>query len=175
MRIAYLTTDEVNLDLAGDLAAACGVTVDIWSPRDPETDGQFDAVLYDLDYLPTAHRQAVLLRLLSGPVSHAVVVHSYNLEPDQEEALRARGVAVYRRLGRGLFRILRLALVPGRVSAPPARALEKSPVRTSPQRTVPGRAVSSQRAGHIYFHSGTIDQGDLECRAHSPNSSAPSK
>ncbi|HEV3262018.1 MAG TPA: hypothetical protein VG013_34525 [Gemmataceae bacterium] len=185
MRIAYLTTDEVNMDLAGNLAAACDITVDLWSPRDAEPDGQFDALLYDLDYLPTAHRRAVLVRLLSGPVSHPVVVHSYSLEPDQEAALRARGVAVYRRLGRKLFRILRLAIGPGRVRSEPAPVRAKGPARTragrqglpadGPRRTASGPPVSSYRAGHIRFHPGTIDKGDLPCRVHSPNSSAPSR
>ena len=44
MRIAYLTTDEVNKHLALRLAAQWEVSVCPLEPRDPPPDGKFDAV-----------------------------------------------------------------------------------------------------------------------------------
>jgi len=49
MKIAYLSTDEVNQNLAENLAARCGASQDCLSPHDPPPNGQYDAVVYDLD------------------------------------------------------------------------------------------------------------------------------
>jgi hypothetical protein len=97
MRIAYLTTDEVNLHLAEGMAAACGLTLYPLWPRESPPDGGFDAVLYDWDCLPQPERQKLLAELLAGPRPRAVALHGYNLEDGQAEALRRHSVAVYRR------------------------------------------------------------------------------
>src|SRR5262249_18156562 len=55
--IAYLTTDEVNLDLADRLATECGATLYPLSFQDGPPSGAFDAVLYDWDYLSPPWRQ----------------------------------------------------------------------------------------------------------------------
>jgi hypothetical protein len=108
MRIAYLTTDEVNQDLATQMAAECGVTLVPVTPQAPSPDGQFDAVVYDLDYLPPDQRQQILTDLSSHPVGRRVAVHSYRLADEQTETLCDNGVLVYRRLEPELFLLLQL-------------------------------------------------------------------
>jgi hypothetical protein len=107
MRIAYLTTDEVNPDLAGRWADTCGCEVIPLSPSDPLPDGDFDAAIFDLDFLLPPLRQKVLAILLSDPLHFPVAVHSYNLRRRQANALRARGVLVRRRLERRILMRLR--------------------------------------------------------------------
>jgi hypothetical protein len=123
MRIAYLTTDEVNLHLAEGMAAACGLTLCPLAPKNPRPDGEFDAVLYDWDYWPAQERREVLDELLAGRRPHAVAVHGYNLEDGQAQALRRHTVGVYRRLHSRVFRFLRRAVLTARA----ARALGRSP------------------------------------------------
>ncbi len=109
MRVAYVTTDEVNQELATRMAEDCGATLDSLSPRDPPPDGQYEAVLYDLDFLPHDSGRAILAQLLAGPASRPVAVHSYQLATRQVTALRRRGCAVYPRLEPRVFRQLRSA------------------------------------------------------------------
>jgi hypothetical protein len=107
VKIAYLSTDEVNQDLAERLAAKSRVGLDLVSPRDPAPNGEYDAVVYDLDSWPQPQRAEVLSRLGNGRTLHAVAVHSYSLDEDQVEALRAQGVFVHRRLDAEVFEVLR--------------------------------------------------------------------
>jgi hypothetical protein len=109
MRVAYLTTDAVNQDWAVHRAAEDGVTVHPLALDDPPPDGQFDAVVYDWDYLPPQRRAQFLLGLLAGPLSCPAAVHSYNLEEDHIKALRRHGVAVSSWLESDLFQKLRQA------------------------------------------------------------------
>jgi hypothetical protein len=106
MRIAYLTTDEVNLRLAQAIAGDYGLTVCPLDPRDPPPDGEFDAVLYDWDYWPAPRHCEVLTELRAGRLPDAMAVHGYNLGADQAEALRRHTVGVYRRLQPRVFRSL---------------------------------------------------------------------
>jgi hypothetical protein len=103
--LAYYGIDEVNQDFAAHLAAACGATVVPLWPRDPSPDGQFDAVLYDIDSLPHQHRQEIVGGLLALPRYGMVGVHSYQLEDDQD-ALCRNGFLVSRRLDLDLVRRL---------------------------------------------------------------------
>jgi hypothetical protein len=103
MRIAYLTTDEVNQDLALRLAAGQRARLEVLWPRDEPPDGRFDAVVYDLDCLPACLRQEVLSKLAAASAPWPVAVHSYALTRKQFRALRGRGVAVHRRLGARLL------------------------------------------------------------------------
>ena len=103
MLFAYLTLDEVNQELAGMLADAAGVELDATDFRDACPDRQFDAVLYDLDYLPNDRREALLAALTAGRMAEPVAVHSYRLSVRQARALRQQGVIVARRLGPKLF------------------------------------------------------------------------
>ena len=107
MRVSYLTTDEVNRDLALQLAEACGVTLQPLTPRDLPQDGPGDAVLYDLDFLPAAHRQEVLAALAAGAMSCPAGVHSYSLDGAVAAALRKQTVVVSARLDRRLIQNLR--------------------------------------------------------------------
>jgi hypothetical protein len=123
MRIAYLTTDEVNLHLAEEMAVACGLTLCPLAPKDAPPDGEFDALLYDWDHWPAAQLREVMAALLGGSLPHAVAVHGYNLGDGRAEALRQHTVAVYRRLQPQVFRFLRRAARTMRA----ARALGRSP------------------------------------------------
>jgi hypothetical protein len=98
MRIAYLTTDEVNKELALRLAAERQVTLCCLEPRDPPPDGEFDAVLCDWDHWPADQRPKGLDDVPARPVGHALALHGYGLEQDQARALRRRGVLLFKRL-----------------------------------------------------------------------------
>jgi hypothetical protein len=110
MRIAYLTMDEVNLNLAEEMAAACGLTLCPLSPKDSAPDEEFDAVLYDWDSWPADRKQDVLAQLPAGRRACAVAAHGYNLGDCQAKALRRNAVAVFRRLQPRVFRSLRRAI-----------------------------------------------------------------
>jgi hypothetical protein len=99
MRIAYLTTDEVNKDLALRLAAQWHMTVCPLEPRDPPLDGEFDAVLCDWDHWPTDQRPKTLNGASATSVRRPVAVHSYGVEKHQARALRRMGILFFDRLG----------------------------------------------------------------------------
>jgi hypothetical protein len=118
MRIAYASTDEVNQALATQLAEACGAVVQELLPKEPPPDGQFDAVLYDLDAVPRPERKAVLARLLSGPAHGRKAVHGYALSDEVASILCRHGIAASRQLGPGLFQALCQAADPQRAGTP---------------------------------------------------------
>jgi hypothetical protein len=105
-RLAYQTTDGLNEAMADVLAGHCGGEMLPLLLRDPPPDGQFDAVHYDLDYLPPERRQEILARLLAGRAHVPTGVHAFNVDEDQAEALRRQGVIVSRRLDLDLIRRL---------------------------------------------------------------------
>jgi hypothetical protein len=101
MRIAYQSLDEVNRDLAARLAAAADVELESLALRDaPEP---FDAVLYDLDFLPADYRAGLLAARTTARSGALIAVHAYNLTSGQRRRLRRRGVVVARRLSVALF------------------------------------------------------------------------
>jgi hypothetical protein len=104
--LAYQTTDEVHRATTDGLTANCGAQMVPLFLNDPPPNGQFNAVLYDLDYLYTEARQAVLAELLAGPPHCPTGVHSFNLDEEQEKGLRRNGVVVSRRLDAALIRRL---------------------------------------------------------------------
>jgi hypothetical protein len=110
MRIAYLTTDEVNKDLALRLAAQWDVTVCPLEPRDSPPNGEFDAVIYDWDHWPADYRPEALAGTSARPVSQTVALHTYGLEEDQARALRRIGVLLFDRLEPGTFLELQRAV-----------------------------------------------------------------
>jgi hypothetical protein len=112
MRFAYLSTDEVNLSLALEMALACGATAHPVFPKEPPPDGEYDGLLYDWDSWPAQQQQQFLAELAGGRPPHPVAVHSYNLTEEQAEALRGHGVAVHRSLEPVVFRLLRQAAGP---------------------------------------------------------------
>jgi hypothetical protein len=147
--IAYLTIDEVNESLAGPMAAACGLELEPRSPRDWTDPHAFDAVVYDLDFLPPRLRQEVLQPLLAGPVRVPAALHSYHLEEEEAETLRRNGVVVERRLDVWLFEALAAAVsagtgcqlvhAPGQVANLSAHAAPPSPnaARSEPAGSLP--------------------------------------
>src|SRR5437016_13201071 len=88
MRVAYLTADEVNVELARQWAAECGGHLQRIRPKDGVPYGRFDAVCYDLDDVPRERRAEILLVLLSGPITRPTAVHGYGLDDDQIGRLR---------------------------------------------------------------------------------------
>jgi hypothetical protein len=107
--IAYLTTDEVNLDLADRLALECGAILYPLTFQEGPPDGAFEAVLYDWDHLCSRWRQQLLAELLARPAACPVALHGYTVEEEHGEALRRHGVDVFRRLEREVFLNLRRA------------------------------------------------------------------
>jgi hypothetical protein len=119
MRIAYMTTDEVNENLAAEMAAECGADICARLPLDPLPDGQFHAVLYDLDSSQKHRCGEIVALILSSPLTCPRAVHGYDITDEQAEALRQHGVAVGQRLRAGLIRSLCKAARPSRATVPP--------------------------------------------------------
>jgi hypothetical protein len=119
MRIAYMTTDEVNQTLAAKMAAECETDLYVRLPLDPPPDGQIDAELYDLDH-PQKHRRGDIVALiLRSPSTRHIAVHGYDVSDEQVKALRRHGIIVGRRLRFGLIRSLCKAAQPSRATVPP--------------------------------------------------------
>src|SRR5205823_6243212 len=76
MRVAYLTTDEVNAALAREFAAGSGLDVCLVPPLDRPTDPEFVGAVYDLDFLPPGRLGGLLVDLGRGPLPYPVAVHS---------------------------------------------------------------------------------------------------
>jgi hypothetical protein len=107
MRIAYYTTDEVNIDLALQMADVCGATLYLLPSSDVPPPGRFHAALYDWDALSLYRRQEILLESLANLSSCPVAVHGYNLEEEEVETLHQDGVAVFDCLDPEVFQTLR--------------------------------------------------------------------
>jgi hypothetical protein len=107
MNFAYITNDEVNEDLALQVADECGINVCPLSPHQNSESGWYDAVLYDWDSLSQEQRQEIPLACLAGARSSPVAVHGYGLEDDEREALHQDGIAVFRRMEPRVFKTLR--------------------------------------------------------------------
>jgi hypothetical protein len=129
MRCAYLTIDEVNEALAVEMAGACGVLLDLLTPKEAPPHAEHDAVLIDWDHWPAERREGLLAGLRGGPLPRPVAVHSYNLVDGQAEALRAQGVTVHRSLQPEVFQSLREAARPadGRSERAGGSGLERQP------------------------------------------------
>src|SRR5262249_19593742 len=123
MRIAYVTTDEVNLALAARMARPLDAAVIRLNPEDVGPHGRFDAVVYDLDHVPPDERPALLDEILSGPPTCPRAVHGYVLSDEEAAALRLRGVAVTQRLQLDLFRTVRRAVLQNLATVTPDDAL----------------------------------------------------
>jgi hypothetical protein len=119
MRIAYMTIDEVNQALAAHLVAECSAVVCTLLPKHPSPAGPFDAVIYDLDGMPSDERSALLEHLGRGTPDHPTAVHGYDLTVEQTGALIRNGVAAARRLHTGLLRSLLSAVRRVRETVPP--------------------------------------------------------
>ena len=126
MRIAYMTNDEVNQNLAAEMAAECGAAICVPLPTDPSPDGQFHAVLYDLDDLQKYRRGEIIALILSSPSTRPRAVHGYDITDEQAKALRRHGVAVCQRLRSGLIR----SLCQGGTTEPRDHPTRRRPDRT---------------------------------------------
>jgi hypothetical protein len=104
MRIAYVSNDEVNRELAARMAAELGAAFYTMHPHGPAPEENFDVVLYNLDDLAT-HDQAVLVEgLRRGAGQRPTGVHGYDVTDEQASNLKRIGVATSRRLHRNLLR-----------------------------------------------------------------------
>ncbi len=118
MRIAYMSTDEVNQALAAGLAANYGTVVCSQHPKDPPPDGRFDAVLYNLDDVPRDQRPALLAGFRRGKPDHPTAVHGYDIIDEQARTLKRNGVPAARRLHSALLRSLFTAARKNRETVP---------------------------------------------------------
>ena len=119
MRIAYVSTDEVNQDLAERIAAKHGVGVCKRLPTDRKPDDQCDAVLYNLDDIPPAERSALIEGFRSGKLDHPTAVHGYDITDEEARTLSRNGVSAARRLRSDLLCILFTAACRNRETVPP--------------------------------------------------------
>jgi hypothetical protein len=118
MRIAYVSTDEVDQALVAQMATECGAAVCTLLPQDRRPDGLFDAVLYNLDDVPRDERSVLLDELHRGKPDRPTAVHGYDITVEQARALDRNGVAAARRLHPGLIRSLLNAARRGRETVP---------------------------------------------------------
>jgi hypothetical protein len=118
MRIAYITTDEVNRALAAQIAGECGAFICALAPKDAAPGDQFLAVLYDLDDIERPRRADLVAQILSSPSTRPSAVHGYDITDEEASALRRHGVAVSQRLRAGLVRSLCKAAQPSRATVP---------------------------------------------------------
>jgi hypothetical protein len=112
MRIAYITSDEVNRASAAQMAGKCGAFICALAPKESPSDDQFHAVLYDLDVLPRQQRAELVAQIVSSPCTRPRAVHGYDITDEQTTILRRHGVAVSQRLRAGLMRCLCKAAQP---------------------------------------------------------------
>jgi hypothetical protein len=124
MKFAYFTTDEVNGALAVELGQECGVSVQLVEPRDGPVEEGFDAVVCDWDFWPVPERQRFATEWQAGQRLRRAL-HSYNVEEAQAEQWRRRGVAVFARLQREVFDLLRLTVLLTRRGVPLAHEAER--------------------------------------------------
>jgi len=96
--LAYFTTDEVNEYIAVRMAAKYDVILVPFDPRDAPPDAEYDAVLYDFDFLPGERRRKILSDLLSAPAEQPVALHSFNVDDRLRRDLQSKGVNVFQRL-----------------------------------------------------------------------------
>jgi hypothetical protein len=123
MRIAHVTTDEVNQALAVHVARLLGADVTPIATQDIASHEQFDAVLYDLDRVASGRRQALLDKIRSEKTEVPIAVYGYCLSEDQAGKLRFHGVAVAQRLHTTLIRTLVSAVRQNLVAVPPDDAI----------------------------------------------------
>jgi hypothetical protein len=123
MRIAHVTTDEVNLALAVQVANRLGATITALSTDHLATRELFDAVLYDLDRVSPSRRQALLDEIRSEKTGVPIGIYGYCLSEDQAGKLRFHGVAVAQRLHATLIRTLVNAVRQNLAAVPPDDAI----------------------------------------------------
>jgi hypothetical protein len=123
VRIAHVTTDEVNQALAVQVAKPLGAIVTPLGPDEISRLGQFDAVVYDLDRVPPDRRGPLLDQIRSETSAVPMAVYGYCLSEEQAGELRYHGVAVGQRLHARLIRTLANAVRQNLTTVPPDDAM----------------------------------------------------
>ncbi len=123
MRIAHLTTDEVNHALAVRSGGSLGAALVSLDPEELPAHARYDAVLCDLDRVPPDRRQALLDEIHSEMTDRPMAVYGYCLSEDQASRLRFHGVAVAQRLHAALIRTLVKAVRHRLTAVPPDDAM----------------------------------------------------
>jgi hypothetical protein len=117
MRVAYLTTDEANQNLALELAQRHGLMLCSVEPRDyapvPRSTGCSATGITG----PPRPRAPLLEGWLGQASVPSLALHSYQVNGEQAEALRRRGIAVHRVLEPIVFTALRQAILAALVAA----------------------------------------------------------
>jgi hypothetical protein len=106
MRIGYLTLDEVNENLAQELAARFHIRLERLSFCDDAAVQCCDALLYEVDFLAPGDRERLLARLIDRSGDAPVAVHGFHLCRRETRFLRGSGIKVFRRLETKVFRQL---------------------------------------------------------------------
>jgi hypothetical protein len=99
------TNDEVSMDLARAWCDEDGLRLQIADHRDRLFPVSIAGMVIDLNNLALrpAERARFVERLAKKTLLYPVAVASYDLEPEIKEALKGRGILVFRRIGRRLF------------------------------------------------------------------------
>ena len=103
MRLASLTLDEVNQNLAQAFADEHGVSLDVQARPEGIRDGNYDAVLFDPESFPPNEHPANLKAVLDCHPNRPIAIHGYGFSADQMHDLRQRGALVARRLDAEIF------------------------------------------------------------------------
>ena len=106
MRITYVSTDEVNQDLADADRREVRRGICKRLPKDRKPDDLCDAILYNLDDVPRAERSALIERFRRGKPDRPTAVHGYDITDEQARTLGRNGVATAQRLHSDLLCIL---------------------------------------------------------------------
>jgi hypothetical protein len=106
-QIAFLSLDPVHEEYARTMASAQGAELEVWFPKDASRFSEFAGVICDLDYWPGEQPDQWLSELKTNLPSCHVAVFSYTLNAKRAEALRRRGIAVFRELSPRVFSDLR--------------------------------------------------------------------
>jgi hypothetical protein len=106
IRIAYHTTDEVNLGSAIQTAQECGASLAGLADPDVRPGGSFAALLFDLDHVDSRRGRAIVSELRSRPAPFPVAVHGYDLGDEDMTDLHANGVLASRQFDPEVVRAL---------------------------------------------------------------------
>ena len=118
MLFAYMTSDETNQDNALQMADDCDIVLCSLPPEKVVGNSDWDAVVYDWDYLPRRRQEELLRELLSGRHDAPVAVHGYNIDDEHVAGLRRRHVAVFRTFQPEILWLLQLLAARATSEAP---------------------------------------------------------
>jgi hypothetical protein len=155
MRIAYVNIDEVNYYLVSRVAAEFSAVVCPLVAAGASLDLDFEAVLCNLDEVPSDRRCSFLEKLVDGASRRLTLVHGYGTTNEQGQVLIQNGVVAVRCLTIDLLRLLfvevlkhrtvkqEIAIIPGGIGEPNCSPHR---FRTGPQHGAP--SVRTRREYH---------------------------